>query len=65
MLVHRVLKALVHGDVLMRCLYRTRPYELVKGSADALYEKYNGLLIEDLKRYSPRKIRCTASQDVP
>ena len=29
------------GDVLMRCLYRTRPYEAVPGSADALYEKWS------------------------
>lgn len=29
------------GDILMKCLYRTRPYELVPGSADAMYEKWN------------------------
>ncbi len=34
------LQALVFGDVLMRCLYRTRPYELTPGSADALHEKW-------------------------
>lgn len=34
------LQALVFGDVLMRCLYRTRPYERTPGSADALHEKW-------------------------
>lgn len=29
----------VYGDVLMKCLLRTRPYEKVKGSANELYEK--------------------------
>jgi predicted nucleotide-binding protein (sugar kinase/HSP70/actin superfamily) len=40
---------ILHGDVLMRCLLRTRPYELVPGSADALYEKLNALCVEQLK----------------
>lgn len=30
----------VFGDIFMRCLYRMRPYELEKGSADALHEKW-------------------------
>ncbi len=33
-------KALVLGDLLMRCLYRTRPYEAEKGSADALHRRW-------------------------
>lgn len=28
------------GDIFMRCLYRMRPYELEKGSADALHQKW-------------------------
>ena len=28
------------GDVFMRCLYHTRPYEITKGSADSLHEKW-------------------------
>lgn len=39
-LVHRALIATIYGDVLMRVLYATRPYEKVKGSADKLYEKW-------------------------
>jgi predicted CoA-substrate-specific enzyme activase len=34
-------QALVYGDVFMRVLYRTRPYEAEPGSANALYHKWN------------------------
>ena len=36
----RALQALVYGDVFMRVLYKTRPYELIPGSANALHEKW-------------------------
>jgi len=36
LLAVRGLQALVYGDALMRCLYRTRPYESEPGSADRL-----------------------------
>lgn len=32
--------SLVYGDLVMKCLYRTRPYEKEKGSADALKRKW-------------------------
>jgi predicted nucleotide-binding protein (sugar kinase/HSP70/actin superfamily) len=32
--------SIIFGDVIMQCLYRTRPYEAEPGSADALYEKW-------------------------
>lgn len=51
-LIHRVMMAMVIGDVLMRVLYRTRPYELVPGSADAMYEKWNKRAAEQLKSMS-------------
>ena len=40
-LIDNLVKSLVVGDVLMRVLYRTRPYEAVQGSANQLYEKWN------------------------
>ena len=40
-MINRALMALVYGDLLMRVLYRTRPYEKVKNSANELYEKWN------------------------
>ncbi|NLG04182.1 MAG: 2-hydroxyglutaryl-CoA dehydratase, partial [Clostridia bacterium] len=39
MLLMRTLCAAVFGDIFMRCLYRMRPYEAVKGSADELHKK--------------------------
>ena len=43
-----VLQAIVYGDLLMRCLYRVRPYEAVPGSADALHQKWRSRCIEAL-----------------
>ena len=43
-----MVKAVVYGDLLMRCLYRVRPYELVPGSANALHEKWRDICIQDL-----------------
>ncbi|MEG1292007.1 MAG: 2-hydroxyacyl-CoA dehydratase, partial [Lachnospiraceae bacterium] len=39
-LLQHGLYALVFGDIFMRCLYRTRPYEAVPGTANALHEKW-------------------------
>lgn len=32
--------AVIFGDILMKCLYRMRPYEKVKGSADRMHRKW-------------------------
>ena len=50
--LHRMLISIMIGDVLMRCLYRTRPYEKVPGSADALYEKWNAVAEKKVKSLS-------------
>lgn len=47
-ILNRAMQALVYGDVLMRVLYRTRPYEAVIGSANALYEKWKDICINSL-----------------
>ena len=39
---------LVYGDLLMRCLYRTRPYEQEPGAADALHAKWRDICIDSL-----------------
>lgn len=44
----RAFMGIVYGDVLQRCLYKVRPYEKVKGSANALYEKWRLFLREEL-----------------
>ena len=38
----------MYGDLSMRLLYKTRPYEKVKGSAYALYRKWQDKICEDL-----------------
>ena len=53
------IRSLVYGDVIMRCLYRTRPYEFVKGSADALRDKWHKICIDSItgkKKLSAKKI---------
>ncbi len=39
-LIQKGLYALVFGDIFMRCLYATRPYEATPGAANALHEKW-------------------------
>ncbi|MDD7127057.1 2-hydroxyacyl-CoA dehydratase [Treponema porcinum] len=51
-LLHRLVMGIMVGDLLMRVLYRTRPYEAVPGSADALYEKWNARAEKQLKSLS-------------
>ncbi|QTQ13423.1 2-hydroxyacyl-CoA dehydratase [Treponema parvum] len=54
-LLHRALMALMIGDVLMRVLYRTRPYEAEPGSANKLYEKWNAIAEKSIKSLSLSK----------
>ncbi len=39
-------RAIVISDLLMRCLYATRPHELSKGESDKLHEKWRALAIK-------------------
>ncbi|SHK43973.1 CoA-substrate-specific enzyme activase, putative [Hathewaya proteolytica DSM 3090] len=48
-LVKKALMSLMFGDLLMRVLYRVRPYENVKGSANILYEKWNEICQHTVK----------------
>ncbi len=45
-LLSRALCAVEFGDIFMRCLYHTRPYEAVPGSADALHMKWQKICRE-------------------
>jgi predicted nucleotide-binding protein (sugar kinase/HSP70/actin superfamily) len=44
------MQSLVYGDVFMRVLYRTRPYEKVPGSANALHDKWRKICITSLEK---------------
>ena len=45
---------IVLGDLLMRCLYRVRPYELEKDSANALHRKWRDICIDSLTSEHPK-----------
>lgn len=40
-LAMKMILSIIYGDLLMQVLYRTRPYEKVPGSAEALYRKWS------------------------
>ena len=47
-LIRDAARAVVYGDLLMRCLYRVRPYEQIPGSADALHDRWRMRCIDSL-----------------
>lgn len=54
-LLHRVIKALIIGDLLMKCLYRVRPYEVTPGSANQLYHTWDTIVRETLEHHGYSK----------
>ena len=48
-LLKGAIQALIYGDLFMRVVYRTRPYEKVPGSVNALHEKWKQRCIEAVK----------------
>ena len=42
-LIKKGMMAVIYGDLFMRVLYATRPYEVEPGSANALYERWNDI----------------------
>ena len=47
-LIMDAVHALVYGDLFMRCLYHVRPYELEKGSAEAIHQKWKKICVDSL-----------------
>jgi predicted CoA-substrate-specific enzyme activase len=54
--------AALYGDVLMRILYATRPYEVEKGSANALAEKWTQIAIENIRNGSLKECNKNIKQ---
>ena len=54
-LLHRAIKALIIGDLLMKCLYRVRPYEVTPGSANQLYKTWDTIVRETLENHGRSK----------
>jgi predicted nucleotide-binding protein (sugar kinase/HSP70/actin superfamily) len=55
----RGLQAAIYGDALMRCLYRTRPYEAEPGSADRLTARMTEACVAALERPTRRTFSRT------
>ena len=51
-LITKAMQGVVYGDIFMRVLYATRPYEKVPGSANALHEKWKARCIKSLSTRS-------------
>ncbi len=47
-LLHKMLQGFVYGDLFMRVLYKVRPYEKFKNSANTLYEHWNEKVKKDV-----------------
>ncbi len=56
-LIFRMLLGVLYGDVLMQVLFRTRPYEQVKGSADELFEKWSAIANKNIENGKLREFK--------
>jgi len=56
-LANRAIQGVIYGDLLMRVLYRTRPYEAEPGAANALYEKWNNICQKAVRTGSLRTFK--------
>ena len=61
-LLIRMLQAVVYGDLFMRVLYRVRPYEKVKGSANHLHEVWQKRCIKSLQKARYGEFRRNVKQ---
>lgn len=61
-MINKALQALVYGDIFMRVLYRTRPYEKEPGSANALYEKWRKICVDAVARGKIREFKHNIRQ---
>ena len=49
-MLKKAMMAVEYGDIFMNVVYRTRPYEAVPGSVNALHEKWKKVCIEQLSK---------------
>ena len=65
---YRLLKAAIHsliyGDLFMRVVYHTRPYEKVPGSVNALHDKWKKICIEAVKKPKQSELKKNIKQIV-
>ena len=63
-LIKRILMGFVYGDIFMKVLYATRPYEKVPGSANALYAKWSRVARRNVYTGSLIKFKSTVKSIV-
>jgi predicted nucleotide-binding protein (sugar kinase/HSP70/actin superfamily) len=56
-MINRAVMGMIYGDLFMRLLYRTRPYERFPGSAQLLYEKWSETAKNNLRNGSKLMFR--------
>ncbi len=56
LMLTKAMQAVVYGDIFMRVLYATRPYEKEPGSADALHEKWKKRCIQSVSKKNPAMV---------
>ncbi|SFS05448.1 2-hydroxyacyl-CoA dehydratase [Anaeromicropila populeti] len=61
-MINRALQSIIYGDLFMRVLYRTRPYEKEPGSANALHEKWKKICMQDVKTGNIKKFKQNIKQ---
>lgn len=47
-MINKMIMSILYGDLFMRLIYRTRPYEIIKDSAEELHVKWKKVCIEDI-----------------
>ena len=63
-IVKHLIMAILYGDLLMRLLYATRPYEKNKGAAKAIYDKWADICAKNVCDYKWRTFRKHVRQIV-
>ena len=60
-MIHRLLYAILYGDLLMLLVNQCRPYETIKGSAEALADAWSARLAKEMTQSSIkyRKVKAT------
>ena len=61
-LMNKAIMGILYGDLLMRVLYRVRPYEKVPGSVNALYEKWCKIGKENIETGNQKAFRKNVAQ---
>jgi predicted nucleotide-binding protein (sugar kinase/HSP70/actin superfamily) len=63
-MLRRATYSFFYGDLLMQCLYRTRPYEKVAGSAQALFDKWMAACGEQMLARVNRRIFAHTTKQI-